>query len=58
MANSDAILYTLTLWIFDILSKIWFPHIDLKIETILIEEGAEGAMAPDIQPGASNYPIV
>jgi len=30
MSNSDTTLYTLILWILNILSKIWFPHIDLK----------------------------
>jgi len=33
MSNSDAILYTMILWSFLILSKIWFPH----IETISVE---------------------
>ena len=31
MSNSDAILYTLILWIFNILSKVWFPRVDLKL---------------------------
>jgi len=32
MSNSNAILYTLILWIFKTVSKIWFPHMDLRIE--------------------------
>src|SRR6218665_386289 len=31
MSNSDAILYTLILLILNILFKIWFPRIDLKL---------------------------
>jgi len=31
MSNSDAILYTLILWIFNVLSKMCVPHIDLKL---------------------------
>ena len=30
-SNSDAILYAFILWTFNILSKIWVPHIDLKL---------------------------
>ena len=31
MSNSDAIPYTLILWIVNVLSKIWFYHIDLNL---------------------------
>jgi len=31
MSNSYAILYTLIVWIFNIMIKIWVPHIDLKL---------------------------
>jgi len=31
MSNYDVILHTLTYWIFSMLPKSWFPHIDFKI---------------------------